>query len=144
MREKTILSSRPVRIKDMIRALQVYDIMPGTDHAHGKQCSRHRGISPARTVPGIVTDWVFRQWNSSHCILNPEWKLDCTAWIQLKLNRDARTFITSHKIGRIHFAIIWFDMESLHCWSLVHDGAPPFSCSINFTRCQEEQLYVVT
>lgn len=52
MWEKTILSSWPVRIRDMIRALQVYDIMPTGNSAESTQESHC-------VVPAFLTDCYF-------------------------------------------------------------------------------------
>ncbi len=48
MQEKTILLSRPVRIRDVIRALQVYVMMPTENSAEGEEQSH-------LVLPAILT-----------------------------------------------------------------------------------------
>lgn len=97
MQEKTMLSSWPVKIRDMIHALKVCDTMAtkGTEESYVffflftcNSCFCF--FVSSGNVFFLVIELLWECFEL--------WKLDCTAWIQLQLlkNRDDRTFIISH------------------------------------------------
>lgn len=98
MRQKTILSPWPVRIRDIIRALQVYDITPIGNSAEGTEESHS-------VVPIILTDCYFVSSGIFHKVielLSENFKLNENVIVLLEFsssclkNHDDKAFIISH------------------------------------------------